>query len=72
MHGRYILLSAFVLNAIPIALFLSTLYGATTIYAVVRLNPSTEPYLPYVVVFCAVVCLIALAIALVLSVPGYY
>ena len=66
------LLFAGVLNAAPIALFLSSVYGAVTIYAVVRLNPSTEPYLPYVVVFCAVVCLITLAIALVLSIPGYY
>ena len=66
------LLSAGVLNTVPIALLLSSVYGATTIYAVVRLNPSTEPFLPYVVVFCTVVCLVALAIAAFLSIPGYY
>ena len=66
------LLSAFVLNALPIALFLSTVYGATTIYAVVRLNPSTAAFLPHVAVFCAVVCLVSLVITVLISVPGYY
>lgn len=68
----FTLLSAAVLNALPISLCLSTVYGATTIYAVVRLNPSTEPFLPHVAVFCSVVCLVALAVAVFLSIPGYY
>ena len=71
-NSMWIPLTFVLLNALPIALFLSTVYGATTIYAVVRLNPSTAAFLPHVAVFCAVVCFVALVIAVFLSVPGYY